>query len=65
MDAKTLDRAIPILYVIVIVICSLWIKSALPPVAVIGALLLGLYYVALRPKMLHDTGEGRERNRHR
>ena len=65
MDRKTLDVGLPMLYALVMVVCSIWAKSAVSPVAIIGAILLGAYYAILHPKLVDKDGDGRERNRHR
>jgi hypothetical protein len=63
MDRRTLDVGLPMLYALVMVVCSLWAKGAVSPVAIIGAILLGGYYAIARPKLVEQGGEGRERNR--
>lgn len=61
MDRKQLDQLVPMVYALAVMVCALWVKDALTPVAVIGAVLLGIYYAVLRRR----TGEGRPRNRNR
>ncbi len=65
MDRKMWDTALPMLFALLIVICSLWIKDAVVPVAIVGGILLGIYYAAVRPSMIRNSGEGRERHRDR
>ncbi len=60
MDRHQLDVALPIAYAIALAICSLWIRAAITPVAIVGALLLGLYYAVLRKKRI-EPREGRPR----
>ena len=63
MDRKQLDTLLPMVYGLAVVICALWIKPALLPVAVIGAILLGIYYAVFRSRMVQAEGGGRRRNR--
>ncbi len=58
MDRHQLDVALPIGYAIALAICSLWIHAAITPVAIIGALLLGLYYAVLRKKRIEPQDKG-------
>jgi hypothetical protein len=62
MDRRQLDTAFPMVYGLVVVICALWVHGALIPVAVIGAILLGIYYAVFRSRMIVGEG-GRRRNR--
>jgi hypothetical protein len=49
MNRRTLDLALPMLYAAVIVAVALLTSGkAVTVVAVVGALLLGIYYAALR-----------------
>lgn len=52
-------------YGLAVVVCALWIHPALAPVAIVGALLLGIYYAVFRSRMIRDSGEGRARHRQR
>jgi hypothetical protein len=63
MDRRQVDTALPMVYGLAVVICALWVHGALIPVAVIGAILLGMYYAVLRTRMVVGEGGGRRRNR--
>lgn len=63
MDRKQLDTAFPMVFGLLVVICALWVQSALIPVAVIGGILLGMYYAVFRSRMVAAEGGGRRRNR--
>jgi hypothetical protein len=63
MDRKQFDTFIPMVYGLLVVICALWIHAALVPVAVIGAILVGIYYAVFRTKMVRSEGIGRDRDR--
>jgi hypothetical protein len=63
MDRKQLDTLLPMLYGLAVVVCALWLHGALVPVAVIGAILLGIYYAVFRSRMVTAEGGGRRRNR--
>jgi len=63
MDRRQLDALLPMLFGLLVVICALWIHSALIPVAVIGGILIGMYYAVFRAKMVSAEGGGRRRNR--
>ncbi|MEP7091978.1 MAG: hypothetical protein ABI776_17890 [Nocardioidaceae bacterium] len=63
MNRKQLDTLLPMLYGLAVVICALWINKALVPVAVIGAILLGIYYAVFRSRMVAGEDGGRRRNR--
>ena len=57
MNRQTLDRAIPILYAILVVIMWLTVKgTAATVVTVVGAMLVGLYYSALRQNLPPGPG---------
>ena len=63
MDRRQLDTLLPMVYGLVVVVCVLWVEDALIPVAVIGAILLGIYYAVFRGRMVAGEGGGRRRNR--
>ncbi len=63
MDRRQLDTLLPMVYGLAVVICALWVHSALIAVAVIGAILLGIYYAVFRSRMVAAEGGGRRRNR--
>jgi hypothetical protein len=63
MNRKQLDTLLPMLYGLAVVICALWLDDALIPVAVIGAILLGIYYAVFRSRMVGAEGSGRRRSR--
>ena len=62
MDRKQLDTFLPMVYGLAVVVCALWVHGALIAVAVIGAILLGIYYAVFRGRMAGPEG-GRRRNR--
>lgn len=62
MNRKQLDIAVPMLYAILIVATVFFFEDAIVPVAVIGAMLMGLYY-SIRAR--GNVGGGRQRNRNR
>jgi hypothetical protein len=63
MDRRQLDTALPMVFGLLVVICALWVHAALIPVAVIGGILLGMYYAVFRSRMVLAEGGGRRRNR--
>jgi hypothetical protein len=63
MDRRQLDTLIPMLYGLAVVVCALWVDQALVAVAVIGAILVGIYYGVFRARMVRGEGGGRKRNR--
>jgi hypothetical protein len=63
MDRRQLDTALPMVFGLLVVICALWVHGALIPVAVIGGILLGMYYAVFRNRMVVAEGGGRRRNR--
>jgi hypothetical protein len=63
MDRRQLDTALPMVFGLLVVICALWVQGALIPVAVIGGILLGMYYAVFRSRMVAVDGGGRRRNR--
>ena len=50
MDQRTLDVAVPVTYAALVAASAMWFSSALVPVAVVGGVLVGLYWSALRQK---------------
>lgn len=64
MNRRQLDVAVPLLYAIVVVATVLLFDSAIVPVAVVGAMLVGLYY-AVRARGSAGGGRNRNRNRNR
>lgn len=51
MNRRTLDLAIPVLYVIAVIITTLFKNATVVgATATVGALIVGLYFLALRPK---------------
>jgi hypothetical protein len=62
MDRRQLDTLLPMVYGLAVVVCALWIQGGLIPVAVIGAILLGIYYAVFRGRLAPGEG-GRRRNR--
>jgi hypothetical protein len=63
MDRRQLDTLLPMVYGLAVVVCALWLHDALVAVAVIGAILLGIYYAVFRGRMVAADGSGRRRNR--
>jgi hypothetical protein len=63
MDRSQLDTALPMVFGLLVVICALWVQGALIPVAVIGVILLGMYYAVFSSRMVASEGGGRRRNR--
>jgi hypothetical protein len=63
MDRKQLDTLLPMVYGLAVVICALWVHDALIAVAVIGAILLGIYYAVFRGRVVGGPEGGRRRNR--
>lgn len=64
MTRKQLDIAVPMLYPILIVVAVLYFPGALIGVAVIGAMLVGLYYAVFARGGV-EGGRDRQRNRDR
>ncbi len=62
MNRQQLDIAVPMLYALLIVVTVFFFEGAIAPVAVIGAMLMGLYY-SVRAR--GNVGGGRGRNRSR
>jgi hypothetical protein len=63
MDRRQIDTLLPMVYGLLVVVCALFVHSALVPVAVIGAILLGIWYAVFRSRMVRAEGGGRRRNR--
>ena len=52
MNRRTLDTAVPMVYAIIVVIMWLTVKGTTATVVtVVGAMLVGLYYAALRQNL--------------
>jgi hypothetical protein len=49
MERKALDRAVPLLYAILIIASAMFFRVALAGIAIIGALVVAGYYSAIRP----------------
>jgi len=62
MNRRQLDIPVPMLYAILIVVTVFFFDQALVPVAVIGAMLVGLYYTV---RSRGNVGRGRDRQRNR
>ena len=45
MDVRVLHRVAPVVYGVVVVLVALFASDAVAPVAIVGAVLLGLVYV--------------------
>lgn len=66
MNRRQLDVAVPMLYAIAVVATVLLFDRALVPVAVVGAMLVGLYFtVRARGNMASGRNRNRNRNRNR
>jgi len=63
MSRQQLNVAIPMLYAIIVVAVALTYSRALTVVAVVGAMLVGLYFAAFARG--GDGGRNRLRNRNR
>ncbi len=61
MPAHRIPLLISMVYGIAVVLCAIVWTDALAVVATVGAMLVGLAWVFLRP----EAGVGRERNRNR
>ncbi len=59
MDRRMLDKALPVIFGALVALSALFFADALLPIAVVGGLLLGLYYVLLRPRLLGLTTDRR------
>jgi len=64
MDLPTTRRVVPVVYGVVIVLVAILASDALPAVVVVGAVLVGLFYV-LTGSRVAASGRGRARNRSR
>ncbi len=64
MDLSTMRRAVPVVYGALIVLVAIFASGALPAVVIVGALLVGLFYV-LTGRAVAASGTGRARNRSR
>ena len=62
MDRRQLDTLIPMLFGLAVVVCVFWWKDALVPVAVIGGILVGIYYSVFRRGLARGEGRPRRRN---
>jgi hypothetical protein len=65
VDRKQLDTLLPMLFGLAVVVAALFVEDALVPVAVIGGILLGIYYAVFRSKMIRGDGVDRQRDRNR
>jgi hypothetical protein len=63
MERKQIDTLLPMLYGLAVVVCALWVSSALLPVTVVGAILIGIYFAVFRSRMSVGGSGGRRRNR--
>jgi ABC-type transport system involved in cytochrome bd biosynthesis fused ATPase/permease subunit len=61
MSVNRIPLLISMLYAIAVVFCAMVWQDALAVVATVGAMVVGLAWVFLRP----EAGAGRERNRNR
>ncbi len=64
VNRRQLDVAVPMLYAIAVVATVLLFDVALVPVAVVGAMLVGLYFT-VRARGNMTGGRNRNRNRNR
>lgn len=64
MNRRQLNVAVPMVYAILIVATVLLFQDALVPVAVIGAMLVGLYFAVFARGGV-EGGRDRQRNRNR
>jgi hypothetical protein len=64
MDLPTTRRAVPMVYGVVVVLVALFASDALPAVSIVGALLVGLFFV-LSSRRVVASGVGRDRRRSR
>ncbi len=65
MNRQQLNMAVPMVYGILVVAAALFFSPALVAVAVIGAMLVGLYYAVGARTGGAPTGRDRQRNRNR
>ncbi len=64
MDLHTMRRVVPVVYGVVIVLVAIVASGALLATVVVGAVLVGLFYV-LTGRSVAAAGSGRARNRSR
>lgn len=64
MDLHAMRRVLPVVYGLLIVVVAIFAPDALVAVVVVGAVLLGLFYV-LTGRRIAATGAGRDRARRR
>lgn len=65
MDRRQLDMLLPMLFGLAVLIAALFLDDAVFPVAVVGGILLGIYYAVFRSKLVRAEGGRRQRNRDR
>jgi len=65
MQRRQLDVLIPMTFALLVVVCALWWTEALTFVAVVGAILVGMYWAVFRRGMVEAEGGGRQRDRKR
>jgi len=54
MDRKQLDRAIPLGYAGLVVLSAVFVPIALAGIAIFGGLVVAVYYVMIRPRLLAE-----------
>jgi len=54
MDAKMLDRLVPLVYAALLLASALFFRAALAPIAIFGALALAAYYTAVRQRLIAE-----------
>ena len=64
MDLHTTRRVVPVVYGVAIVLVAIFASGALAAVVIVGAVLVGLFYV-LTGRSVAASGAGRNRNRSR
>lgn len=65
MDRRQLDMLLPMLFGLAVLMAALFLDDAVFPVAVVGGILLGIYYAVFRSKLVRAEGGRRQRNRDR
>ncbi len=55
MDRRTLDRAVPLVFGLLVVSSAMWFRGALVPVCIVGGILTSLYWSALRQKLPQEV----------
>jgi uncharacterized membrane protein len=65
MDRRQFDVLLPILFGLAVLVAALFFDDAVFPVAVVGGILMGVYYAVFRAKMVGADGGRRQRNRTR